>query len=130
MIVGARVSLTGKTPLVLVTEGVKTKAASYEELFLNEVVKNLSRDMLTGGPDGTPTNAANRSQSWLRNNVPDFVCEDEGPPTRPACGSEEDFRARMGNCPVEDLCAAVEAGPTRLEAPIGKPGRFFKLRVT
>ena len=73
-----------RTPLVFVPPGAKINSISYQELILEPVVKDLSEVMFSGESflfqqDGAPAHTSNSTQSWLRNNISDFVSKEEWP---------------------------------------------------
>ena len=140
---------------MVVPQGVKIKAVTYEELILEPVVKHLSQNMFGGGPflfqqDGAPAHTANKTQKWLQENVPDFLSKDEWPPSSPdlnpmdfcvwsvlesnACAkahrSVEALKLTLerewAKIPMDTLHAAVHAVPKRLKAVIRKRGGFIE----
>ena len=73
---------------VFVPPGVKINSISYQKLILEPVVKDLSEMMFSGESflfqqDGAPAHTSNSTQSWLRNNISDFVSKEEWPPYSP-----------------------------------------------
>ena len=84
----AGVSTIGRTPLFFVPPGVKVNSISYQRLILEPVVKDLSEMMFSGEfflfqQDGAPVHTSNSTQSWLRNNISDFVSKEEWSPYSP-----------------------------------------------
>ena len=70
VMVWAGISAVGRTPLIFVPSGVKINAATYKELILEPVVKDLSQTMFKNESflfqqDGAPAHTANTTQSWL-----------------------------------------------------------------
>ena len=81
-----RVSSVGRTPLVFVPAGVKINAATYKELILQPIVKDLGEMMFENQPfifqqDGAPAHTAKSTQEWLQTNIPDFISKEEWPPS-------------------------------------------------
>ncbi|KAI6650840.1 Transposase [Oopsacas minuta] len=88
LMVWAGVSSVGRTPLVFVPAGVKINAATYKELILQSIVKDLGEMMFENQPfifqqDGAPAHTANSTQEWLWTNIPDFISKVEWPPSSP-----------------------------------------------
>ena len=153
VMVWAGVSAIGRTPLVFVPPGVKINSISYQELILEPVVKDLSQMMCSGESflfqqDGAPAHTSNSTQSWLRNNISDFVTKEEWPPyslnpmdysiwsilESKACAkshtSIQSLKTTLieewAKIPQETLRAAVEAFPRRLRGIIQKRGGYIE----
>ncbi|KAI6649831.1 hypothetical protein LOD99_6381 [Oopsacas minuta] len=78
VMIWARVSAVGRTPLIFVPAGVKINAKTYKDLILEPVVKDLSQTMFFGQPfvfqqDGSPAHTAITTQDWLDGKIPDFI---------------------------------------------------------
>ncbi|KAI6649879.1 MhmaT1 transposase [Oopsacas minuta] len=78
VMIWARVSAVGRTPLIFVPAGVKINAKTYKDLILEPVVKDLSQTMFFGQPfvfqqDGAPAHTAITTQDWLDGKIPDFI---------------------------------------------------------
>lgn len=76
------VSWEGKADLHFVKQGVKVSAKNYLSDVLQPLVEPLNRSLFNGKPwtfqqDSAPAHKAKIVQSWLRNNVPDFISTDE-----------------------------------------------------
>ncbi|KAI6659645.1 MhmaT1 transposase [Oopsacas minuta] len=85
--VWARVSSVGPTPLLFVPAGVKISAATYKELILQPIVKDLGEMMFENQPfifqqGSAPAHTAN-TQEWLQANISDFISKVEWPPSGP-----------------------------------------------
>ena len=86
--VWAGISGIGRTPLVFVPAGAKINSISYRELILEPVLKDLSQIMFSGESflfqqDGAPAHTSKLTQSWLKENIPDFITKEEWPPYSP-----------------------------------------------
>lgn len=155
VMVWAGVSARGKTQLVFVPEGVKINAQNYEEHILEPVVKHLSQTMFEGGnflfqQDGAPAHTANRTQNWLRANVPDFLSKEEWPPSSPdlnpmdfcvwsvleknACGKphqtvealKRSLQREWAKLSMDVVRAAVESTTKRLKEVVKLKGGFIE----
>ena len=149
VMVWAGISAVGRTPLIFVPSGVKINAATYKELILEPVVKDLSQIMFKNESflfqqDGAPAHTANITQSWLRTEIPDFISKVEWPPSSPdlnlmdfslwsiletkACAKshksvdslKKSLLKERSRIPQETMRAAVNAVPERLRAVIKK----------
>ncbi|KAI6646054.1 hypothetical protein LOD99_9502 [Oopsacas minuta] len=141
------VSSVCRTSLVFVPAGVKIYVATYKELILQPIVKDLGEMMFENQPfifqqDGAPAHTANSTQEWLQTNIPGFISKVEWPPSIPdlnhldfsvwsilessACSkshnSIESLRQSLtrewAKIPQKMLRAAVWAVPGRLKAVI------------
>ena len=88
VMVHAGVSAIVRTPLNFVPPGTKISSLSYQEQILEPIVKDLNQTMFSGEPflfqqDGAPAHTSNSIQSWLRNNISDFITKEEWPPYSP-----------------------------------------------
>ena len=155
VMVWAGISAVGRTPLIFVPSGVKINAATYKELILEPVVKDLSQTMFKNKSflfqqDGAPAHTANTTQSWLSTKIPDFISKVEWPPSSPdlnpmdfslwsiletkACAKshksvdslKKSLLKEWSQIPQETMRAAVNAVPDRLRAVIKKRGGYIE----
>ena len=136
-------SAIGRTPLIFVPPGTKISSLSYQELILEPIVKDLNQTMFSGEPflfqqNGAPAHTSNSTQSWLRNNISDFISKEEWPLYSPDLNPmdysiwsilETKACAKSHAC-IESLKkslrAAVEAFPRRLREVIRKKGGYIE----
>lgn len=88
VMVWAAISATGRTPLVFVPSGVKVNAQMYLNNILIESLKPWADDHYGGRSwvfqqDSAPAHKARIVQTWLRENVPDFISTQDWPPYSP-----------------------------------------------
>ena len=155
VMVWAGISGIGRTPLVFEPPGAKINSISYRELILEPVLKDLSQVMFSGESflfqqDGAPAHTSKLTQSWLKENIPDFITKEEWPPYSPdlnpmdysiwsiletkACAKahtnveslKASLRREWAKIPQETLRAAVEAFPRRLKTVIQKKGGYIE----
>ena len=155
VMVWAGVSGFGRTPLIFVPPGVKINSATYRDLILDPVVKDLGATMFNKNrflfqQDGAPAHTARVTQTWLSENIPDFIDKGEWPPSSPdlnpmdfsiwsifeknACAKahtnieslKKSLLREWTKIPEETLRAAVEAVPGRLRTIIKKKGGYIE----
>ncbi|KAI6655673.1 hypothetical protein LOD99_1813 [Oopsacas minuta] len=88
VMVWAGISSVGRTPLVFVPSGVKINAATYKELILEPLVKDLGKTMFENSlfvfqQDDAPAHTAKSTQEWLGANIPHLITKVEWPPSSP-----------------------------------------------
>jgi transposase len=88
VMVWAGVSWMGKAPLHFVEKGVKVSAKNYLSDVLESVVEPLNSTLFDGKPwtfqqDSAPAHKAKVVQTWLSNNVPDFMSTADWPSASP-----------------------------------------------
>ena len=153
--VWAGISGIVRTPLVFVQPGAKINSLSYRELILEPVLKDLSQCMFSGEfflfqQDGALAHTSKLTQSWLKENIPDFITKEEWTPYIPDLNPMENSiwsilepkacakahtnveslnaspRREWAEIPQETLRAAVEAFPRRLNTVIQKKGGYIE----
>ncbi|KAI6658330.1 hypothetical protein LOD99_11090 [Oopsacas minuta] len=69
-------------------KGVKVNSTEYKDRILEPVVKDLGACMFNKNrflfqQDGAPAHTARTTQTWLSENIPDFITKDEWQPSSP-----------------------------------------------
>lgn len=149
------VSYDGVTNLHFCEKGVKTSGKVYQESVLEAVVKPLNQSLFQNQPwtfqqDSAPAHKAKSTQTWLKNNLPDFISTEDWPSGSPDL-NPLDYRLwsvledmvchkrytnieslkkaltrAVANFPMEEVRAAIDNWPVRLKACIKAKGGHFE----
>lgn len=149
------VSYHGVTKLHFCEKGVKTSAKVYQETILNDVVKPLSDTLFLNIPwtfqqDSAPDHKARTTQTWLADNVPDFIKADDWPSSSPdlnpldyklwsvlediACSKrlhnleslKISLERAVANFPMDVVRKSIDDWPERLKACVKAKGAHFE----
>ena len=88
VMVWAAVTESGKSPLVLVEQGVKLNQENYRnDIFVGSLLpwakEHFKKSPWTSQQDSAPSNGAKETQEWLSANIPNFISKEECPPSSP-----------------------------------------------
>ena len=88
IMVWARITASGRTPLVFVPEEMKISAEVYRKSILQDCLVPWATNHFSGGSwvfqqDSAPAHNARMTQEWLRTSVPDFISTSQWPPYSP-----------------------------------------------
>jgi len=145
------VSASGRSPLVILPQGVKVNGPVYREQVLEGALRPWAECHFDGQPftfqqDSAPSHKARETQEWLRTHVPHFISAAEWPPCSPDLNPldfsiwgileskvsatkptsveqlKNTLRHEWDRIPVETLRAACEAFEERLKKIIKARG--------
>lgn len=149
------VSWIGKAELYFVPQGVKVRAKNYLESVLEPIVKPLGMSLFNGKhwtfqQDSAPAHGAKIIQTWLKNNIPDFISKEEWPSASPdlnpldddlwskletmACSKPHNSVDALKSSlvktwdkfPMEEVRAAIDQWPVRLRQCVKAKGGNFE----
>ena len=145
------VSKRGKLPLVFIEKGAKVNTTYYQQEILESNLK-MSAPVTQGDDnwcfqqDSAPAHKAKTTQAWCRAKCPDFISEQEWPPSSPdlnpldfcvwgileAKVNEKPHRSleplkkklltEWDRLPMKTIRAAIDAWPTRLARVVQRKG--------